>query len=477
MSKTLTNGLMWSAIERLSTQGISFLLGLVVARLVLPSEYGLVAMLNIFMAIAQTFIDSGFGNALIQKKNRSDVDFSTVFYFNIAISVVLYILMYVSAPLIANFYNQPRLVEITRWSSLSLIIMSLALVQRTILTINLNFKGLAKISLVSIVLSGVIGVYTAYRGWGVWALVIQSIANNFFNTMLLWVNTKWYPSLSFSVNSFKQLFTFGSKLLASGMLHTIYLNLYSLVIGKFYNVSDVAYYNRAYSISQMPSANLSFIFNRTVYPIQCEHQDDNKWLSETFLKYLKTSCFVIFPLMTILAAIAKPLVVIILTDRWSPIAPLVSILSIAYMFIPVMTINNQILNVKGRSDLFFRAEVIKKIVAIVILCLTLPFGIYVLCMGVILYNIFDMLLIISYAKKVIPTGYKNQFIALIPITVVVLVAGSVSYGLQMSINSTPWLSLFIGVLGYLTVFGLCCLIIKPKELVLLKDLKERVLKK
>jgi O-antigen/teichoic acid export membrane protein len=385
--------------------------------------------------------------------------------------------MYVSAPLIANFYNQPRLVEITRWSSLSLIIMSLALVQRTILTINLNFKGLAKISLVSIVLSGVIGVYTAYRGWGVWALVIQSIANNFFNTMLLWVNTKWYPSLSFSVNSFKQLFTFGSKLLASGMLHTIYLNLYSLVIGKFYNVSDVAYYNRAYSISQMPSANLSFIFNRTVYPIQCEHQDDNKWLSETFLKYLKTSCFVIFPLMTILAAIAKPLVVIILTDRWSPIAPLVSILSIAYMFIPVMTINNQILNVKGRSDLFFRAEVIKKIVAIVILCLTLPFGIYVLCMGVILYNIFDMLLIISYAKKVIPTGYKNQFIALIPITVVVLVAGSVSYGLQMSINSTPWLSLFIGVLGYLTVFGLCCLIIKPKELVLLKDLKERVLKK
>jgi O-antigen/teichoic acid export membrane protein len=477
MSKTLTNGLMWSAIERLSTQGISFLLGLVVARLVLPSEYGLVAMLNIFMAIAQTFIDSGVGNALIQKKNRSDVDFSTVFYFNIAISVVLYILMYVSAPLIANFYNQPRLVEITRWSSLSLIIMSLALVQRTILTINLNFKGLAKISLVSIVLSGVIGVYTAYRGWGVWALVIQSIANNFFNTMLLWVNTKWYPSLSFSVNSFKQLFTFGSKLLASGMLHTIYLNLYSLVIGKFYNVSDVAYYNRAYSISQMPSANLSFIFNRTVYPIQCEHQDDNKWLSETFLKYLKTSCFVIFPLMTILAAIAKPLVVIILTDRWSPIAPLVSILSIAYMFIPVMTINNQILNVKGRSDLFFRAEVIKKIVAIVILCLTLPFGIYVLCMGVILYNIFDMLLIISYAKKVIPTGYKNQFIALIPITVVVLVAGSVSYGLQMSINSTPWLSLFIGVLGYLTVFGLCCLIIKPKELVLLKDLKERVLKK
>lgn len=236
---TTTNGVIWSAVERFSVQGIQFLLTLVIARLVTPAEYGLVAMLSIFMAIAQTFIDSGFGNALIQKKDRDEVDFSTVFYFNIIIALLCYTLLYFCAPLIASFYNQPELTEITRFVGVNLILMSISIVQNTKLNISLNFKMLSKVSLISVIISGTAGIVSAYHGWGVWALVLQGLLNNAIRTTLLWINAKWKPLFVFSKKSFHRLFSFGSKLLASGLMHTIYLNLYSLVIGKFYNAADV----------------------------------------------------------------------------------------------------------------------------------------------------------------------------------------------------------------------------------------------
>ena len=471
MSNT-TNGVIWSAIERFSVQGVQFLLSIVIARLITPAEYGLIAMLAIFMAVAQTFIDSGFGSALIQKKDRDETDYSTVFYFNILVSVVLYGILFLCAPLIAGFYKQPLLTEVTRWVGLNLIFSSFSIVQRTRLSIELNFKVQTKASLASVVISGAIGIYTAYQGWGVWALVVQSLSNNLLSTLFLWIAAKWRPAIVFSMNSFKRLFSFGSKLLVSALMHTVYLNLYSLVIGKVYNAMDVGYYNRAYTISQYPSTNIVSVICRVIYPVQCEHQHDQTWLEETFLKYLRLSCFVVFPLMVLLAGIAKPLVLLVLTARWLPSAELISILSLAYMWYPVMVINNQMLNVKGRSDLFLRAEIIKKIVAVAILAVTLPFGLRWLCYGVLLYNIFDMWMIIFFTKKVMNTGYLMQIRALMPVTTLTAVSGMMAAGSMLFLESAWW-QIIVGMLVFSAAYIGGSVIFKFSEFVFVNNIIHR----
>lgn len=466
---SITNGVQWSAIERFSVQGVSFLLGIVITRLVTPGEYGLIAMLTIFMAIAQTFIDSGFGNALIQKKDRDETDFSTVFYFNIVISAFLYGLLCLCAPLIASLYNQPELTPVTRWIGLNLIFISLSIVQRTRLEINLNFRLLAKLSLAAVIISGIMGIIMAYNGLGVWALVFQSLSNHILSMIFLWIVTKWHPLLTFSINSLKTLFAFGSKLLASGILHTIYLNLYSLVIGKFYNASDVGFYNRAYSITQYPSTNIVSIINRVMYPVQCSHQDDNLWLEKNFLICLRMTCFIVFPLMALLAVIARPLVLLVLTEQWLPAAWLISILSIAYMWYPVMVVNNQILNVKGRSDLFLKAEIIKKIVAVAILCATLPFGIVWLCFGIFIYNVFDMIIIIWFAKKVINTGYISQLRTLLPLIIVTFMSGGTGMTAYVATDN-PYVQITIAATLYILIYLTGCHIFKFNEFNRIKDI-------
>lgn len=444
-------GVVWSAVERFSVQGIQFVLSIIIARLVAPSEYGLIAMLGIFLAIAQTFIDSGFSNALIQKKDRTEVDFSTVFYFNIVVSLVVYLILFLSAPYIALFYKEPLLDIITKWVGLNIIISALSIVQRAKLTIQLNFKTQAKASLIAVVISGICGITMAYYGYGVWALVCQSLLNNLLNTLLLWVFARWMPTFIFSWQSFKGLFSFGSKLLLSGLLHTIYLNLYTLVIGRRYSATDVGYYNRSYSIAQYPSVNIVGVITRAIYPIQCEMQHDEERLSSSFIQYLRMSCYIIFPLMIGLAVLSKPMVLILLTDKWASMSDLLSILCIAYMWYPVMVINNQMLNVRGRSDYFLKAEIIKKIVAIVILLLTMPLGLKILCFGILFYNILDMAIIIVFTKKVMNTGFRQQFGAILPIFLVSVGMGVVIH-LFLLINSNINIQLFGGIfIGSITL--------------------------
>ncbi len=475
MPPSISNSVVWSAIERFSTQGVTFLFSIVIARLVMPSEYGLIAMLAIFMSIAQAFIDSGFGSALIQKKDRNEADYSTVFFFNIAIAIILYGILYLCAPLIANFYEQPALTEITRWIGLNLIISSLSMVQGVRLQIALNFKLQAKLSLTAAVLSGTIGVTLAWHGYGVWALVAQTLSNNIIGAVLLWLTAKWHPVATFSIASFKRLFSFGSKLLASGLLHTIYLNLYSLVIGKFYKPADVGFYNRAYSVSQFPSSNIVSVIMRAAYPMQCEKQNDDEWLVDNFHRLLRMASFIVFPLMVLLAVIAKPLVLIVLTAKWLPAAILISILAIAYMWYPVMVVNNQMLNVKGRSDLFLRAEIIKKIVAVAILCATLPFGVIWLCLGVLFYSLFDMALIVFYVKKVISTGYRIQIRALLPIFLASALAGVAAFVL-VNLFESQWLNLLAATATYVLSFLLFVKIFAIDESRYLLDLMRKHVK-
>ena len=384
---------MWSSIERFSVQGIQFILSIVIARLVTPSEYGLIAMLSIFLAIAQTFIDSGFSNALIQKQGRTETDNSTVFYFNIAVSIIVYGMLYGAAPFIADFYKEPLLTTVTRWIGLNIIISAFSIVQRAILIIKLDFKTQAKASLIAVILSGGVGIAFAYYGYGVWALVIQAIASNFINTFLLWIFAKWTPAFRYSWQSFRTLFAFGSKLLLSGLLHTIYMNLYSLVIGKKFSAVEVGYFNRASTLAQFPSINITNVLTRAIYPIQCQLQDQQDKLKNSFIQFIRLSVFLIFPLMIGVCVLSKPLVLLFLTEKWLPAAELLQILCIAYMWYPVMSINNNMLNVRGRSDYFLKAEIIKKVIAIGILVATLPWGVKILCWGLVLYSFCDMAII------------------------------------------------------------------------------------
>lgn len=444
-------GVVWSAVERFSVQGIQFVLSIIIARLVAPSEYGLIAMLGIFLAIAQTFIDSGFSIALIQKKDRTEVDFSTVFYFNIIISLVVYLLLFFAAPYITIFYNEPSLNIITKWLGLNIIISAFSIVQCAKLTIRLDFKTQAKASLIAVVISGICGIILAYTGYGVWALVFQSLLNNLLNTFLLCFFTRWIPTMEFSWQSFRILFTFGSKLLLSGLLHTIYLNLYSLVIGKRYSAIDVGYYNRAYSMVQYFSVNIVGVLTRAIYPMQCDLQDNEEQLKYSFIQYLQVSCYFIFPLMIGISILAKPLIVVLLTEAWLPTAELLSILCLAYIWYPIMLVNNQILKVKGRSDYFLKAEIIKKIVAILILFITLPWGVRNLCWGVFFYNIIDCIIIIYFTKKVINIGYWEQMKNILPLLIINIVMAVVLWIFVLFVQQV-WLQLLGGGLVSITVY-------------------------
>ena len=292
MSETLKeqalNGVIWSSIDRFSMQGIQFILSIIIARQLVPSDYGIIAMLAIFLALAQAFIDSGFSNALIQKQNRTDIDYSTVFFFNIGVGIIMYGLLVLCAPAISSFYDMPLLNDIIKWVGLNLIVTSFATVQRAKLTIELDFKRQAVISIVSTLLGGGVSVWMAYRGYGVWTLVASVLVGNFITTVLLWWSARWIPRFAFSIDSFKELFGFGSKLLAGGLIHIIYKNLYTLIIGKMFPVSQLGAYNKAYTITQYPSSNLTGVLTRVTYPIECKAQSDNEKLYSIFARII---CF------------------------------------------------------------------------------------------------------------------------------------------------------------------------------------------
>lgn len=450
-----TRGVIWSAIERFSVQGIMFVLTLIIARLVTPAEYGLIAMLNIFVAVAQVFVDSGFSNALVQKKDRNEDDFSTVFYFNIAISLVVYFLLYLASPYIADFYNEPQLDLVTKCVGLNLIISGLTIVQRAKLTIELDFKTQAKAALLGVVLGGAVGIAMAYRGYGVWSLVAQTLSSSGITTLFLWFFARWHPRLHFSMESFRSLFSFGSKLLLSGIIYQFYINLYSLVIGRRYSAVDVGYYNQASLFSRFPSENLMMIISRVIYPLLSELQDDDERLKRAYIQSLRMSCFIIFPLMVGLAAVSEPLLIVLLTDKWLSAALPLSILSLGYMFAPYRIISNRILNAKRRSDYTMQVEILKSVIGIAILFATMPFGLNILCCGMIVYNVVGSMIIIIYTKRVMPMDYFLPFRETASIFTISIAMGAVSYFLPSYISDNTHMQLLIGIVsGVATYVGL-----------------------
>ena len=468
MAESLKNktvkGTIWSTLERFSVQGIQFIVMIIMARILTPEDYGLVGMLAIFIAVSQSLIDSGFSQALIRKQDRSEIDNSTVFYFNIGVGIILYLILFICAPLIASFYNEPQLIPITRVIGLSLVFNSLAVVQRALLTVRLDFKTQAKATFVGAVLSGAIGITMAYTGFGVWAIVWQQISNLVTVTILLWVLSHWKPVWAYSWKSFKELFGFGSKLLASGLLDTIFRNLYLIVIGKFFRASDLGYYTRAHQFTDFASSNITGIFQRVTYPVLCTIQDDDVRLRDVYRRLLKTSAFIIFPLMMGLAAVAKPMVISFLTEKWLFSAVLIQILCFSQMWYPVHAINLNLLQVKGRSDLFLKLEIIKKIITVIILCITLPLGLIPMCVGMIFNSIIALIINTHYTGKLISLGFFRQMKDLLPTLLLSLATGAIVYATVTYIPMESWLALSIGVIeGILLYAGVAKLLNFPES--------------
>ena len=444
LKKKATKGLLWSSVERFSNQGVQFLFSIMLARLLAPSDYGIVAMVVIFFAIAQTFVNSGFSSAIVRKKNRTEADLSTCFYFNILVGFGFYILLFLCSPFIADFYDQPILSPIVKISGLTVLINSLCIVQQAQFTIRIDFKTQAKVTLTSTVISGILGILLAYLGYGVWALVWQGVIGSFIRMFLLWLFSKWRPRESFSKDSFHYLFGYGSKLLASGLLDTTYNNIYPIVIGKFYSPAQLGNFSRAQGWASLPSSNITDILQRVTFPVLTEMQDDDERLATNYRKLLRLSAFVVFPLMMLLAAVASPLVRVVITSKWDACVPYLQIICFAMMWYPIHAINLNLLQVKGRSDLFLRLEIIKKVIGVIVMCVTIPLGVTAMCFGMVFTSINALFINTYYTGKLIKVGYLTQMKDLLPIIFISLLVGACAYA-STWFFSTEWIKLFMAV--------------------------------
>ena len=419
----VAGGVMWSAVERFATLGIQFVLNIIIARILSPSDYGLIGMLAIFLQISQCLIDSGFSNALIQKKNRGETDYGTVFTFNLVLSVLLYGILFVCAPLIARFYRIELLCRVLRIVGLNLVITSLSIVQKTILTIKLDFKTQSVISVAGALVSGGVGIFLAFKGAGVWALVAQTLTTGLLTTVLYWLLPGNRFRVCFDTASFRQLGSFGVKLMFSSLLNTAYNNLYALFIGKRYSAEDLGFYSRADQFSSLPSSTLTDVITRVSYPVLCEKQDDRAALSQSYTRFIRLSCYIVFPIMIVLAALSKPLIVTLLTDKWLPAALLLSLLALDGLFAPVNRINLCLLQAVGRSDLFLRLEIIKKALAIGILLAMLRFGIVWVCLGRLFYSVLALLINMYYTVGIVNKSYWAQIKDWLPLMLLSAICG------------------------------------------------------
>jgi teichuronic acid exporter len=406
-AKTI-NSLKWSTIEKFSSSIVQFSLGILIARLLTPADYGLIGMLTIFIALSQAIIDGGFSTALIQKKEVSSREYSSVFFLNIILGIFFYILIFFSAPFIAAFYNQDELINITKVLGLNFIISSFSIIHLTYLTKNLDFKLQSKISIITSLISGLLALYFAYNGWGVWALVFQSILKNILNTLFLWLLVQWKPSMIYSWISIKSLFPFGSRVMGSSILNTLFDNLYYIIIGKFFSTKELGFYTQAHKIQQFPVSFLTGIIQRVFLPSFSQIQDENQRLISIYRKTIKLTAFIVFPIMLGLGAVAKPLILILLTEKWSAVIPMLQLMVIYGMFYPIHALNLNLLNVKGRSDLFFRLEVFKKILIVIMLLITFQISIFAMIIGNIVVSFIAFFINTYYTEQLIRYNYWQQ---------------------------------------------------------------------
>ncbi|MCE5230692.1 lipopolysaccharide biosynthesis protein [bacterium] len=402
------HALKWNFVGTASMQAIHFVISVVLARLLMPAEFGLIAMLSLFMALASSMLDCGFGSALIQKLDAGRRDMTTVFYFNIAMSAVMFGTMWAAAPAIAGFFGEPALVGLTRFLGINLIINAFGLVQGTLLTKALDFKTQSIVAVIGMIVSGTVGVGLALRGFGVWALAAQSVTANSVRVLLYWRMNPWRPAWTFSFSSLRTMFPYGSRLLLSGMLNTVFENAYPLLIGKLYNKTDLGFYARASTTQRMPAGILTTILAQVAFPAFATIQNDRPRLKAAYRKTIVLACFLAFPLMLGLAAVARPLFLIVFTAKWEASIVYFQALCLVGMLMPLQALNLNVLMAVGRSDIFFRLEVLKKIIIVAAIVATCPFGIMAMVWGQVVTAILCLAVNTRYSGVMIDYPLRAQ---------------------------------------------------------------------
>ena len=404
----------WRFAERCGAQFVTFIVSIVLARILMPEDYGQIALITVFTTIMQVFVDSGLGSALIQKKDADDLDFSSVFYFNLVVCLVLYGIMFVMSPIIASFYDDTSLTPIIRVISLTIVISGVKGIQQSYVSRNMLFKRFFFATLGGTVFSAFLGIGLAYAGFGVWAIVAQQLSNTAIDTLILWLTVKWRPKRMFSWERLKQLLSFGWKLLASALLDTVYNNLRSLVIGKLYSSADLAHYNQGKQFPYVIVTNINSSIDSVLLPTMSVAQDDSVRVKSMTRRAIKTSTYIMAPLMMGLAFCADPIVRVVLTDKWLPCVPFLRVFCITYMFYPIHTANLNAIKAMGRSDLFLKLEIIKKIVGVGLLLTTMWFGVMAMAYSLFISTLLSMIINSWPNRRLLNYAYLEQMKDILP---------------------------------------------------------------
>ena len=436
-------GLYWKFAEQFSNYGIQFIIGIFMARMLSPEDYGLTALPAVFMAISGIFVSGGFGTALVRKPDLKEEDLSTAFYYSMAVGFFCYVLLFIAAPWIADFYNAPVLTSLMRVTAISFLYSPLGTVQGVLLQKRLDFKTPTKVSVVCRILSGVIGIVMAYTGYGVWALVISGLVSGMVGMLItLWV-VRWFPKTGWSKESFSYLWGFGNKLMGAWLIGTVYENIAPVIIGKYFSPAQLGEFNRAQGYAKMPSQNVTGTLQSVTFPVLSQIQKDDERLARSYRKMLRVSAFIVFPLMMMLAALARPLVLALITEKWEACIVLLQIMCLSMMWYPIHAINLNLLEVKGRSDLFFRLEIIKRGVGLLILIATLPLGLVAFCWGGVAGSLISLIINTYYTGKIIHVGYVRQMKDLAHILLLSFMMYGVVWGVLQFIPNL-WLQIVIG---------------------------------
>ena len=470
---TIIKSFLWKLFERTSVQLIQFIVTIVLARLLLPSEYGTIALIVIFIQFCDVIIDGGLNTALIQKKNADNIDFSTIFFFSLAMAIALYWVMYFGATIIADFYEQPELVPVIRVLSLSLPFYAFNSIQRAYVSKYMLFQRLFYSSLGAIIMSGCLGIFLAYQGYGVWALVAQNISSQFFTTVIMWFTVRWRPMAIFSFGRFKVLFNYGWKILGANFITSLFVNIRKLVIGKVFTADSLAYYEKG---DQLPSIVMSNIFTSVqtiLLPTFSDVQDDRQRVKSMMRRSTKLSCFFIYPIMVGMIVAAKPLVIVLLTEKWIDVVPFVQILCIANFFRPITISNWEAIKALGYSGITLKLELIKKIVDIVILVISVCFGVYAIAWGCVLFNLICVFINLAPNKKLLNYGIREQVIDAVPTLLIAMAMGLSIYWIQF-LNMSNLIILTIQfIVGVTLYFALSRLFKEESFMYIINIIKEK----
>lgn len=450
-------GLYWSFFNQASTQIMQFAVGIVMARLLTPEDYGITALPAIFMAIAGIFIDGSFGSALIRKDNVTEQDLSTCFYYSFGMGVFMYSVLFLLAPFIADFYNTPILSNLIRVTALNFLWGPLGTPQGVILSRRLDFKTPARISIINKIVSAILGISAAYAGFGLWALVISGLSSSILGLIQTWIVVRWLPKAEFSKESFKYLWNYGSKMIASSLIDIAYNNVAPIFIGKSMGAKELGLYNRADGYARLPVNQITGILTSVTFPVLSRMQDDDEVLSRNYRRMIRVSAFVCFPIMIMLATLARPLILTMIGAKWESCIILLKIVCFERMWWPVHTLNRNLLQVKGRADLYLRVEMIKKPLVLIVILISLPMGLEMFCYSQLLTGIISLIINTHYTGKLLDLGIIKQLKDVFPIFFLSITMGIIVSIINSFIPSLPLQIVLGGAIGLLLYIGLAYL--------------------